>query len=72
MSQRKRQPSTSTSRKYHVNNDQNSLSQSSKGEGMSQKDPKVAITPDGSIFVKTLVQIDRKCCVTKYINFSSL
>lgn len=61
MSQRKCQPSSSTSHKNHLKNDQNSISKTSKSDGMNQEAVKnVAIAPDGSIFVKTLVHIDRK------------
>lgn len=61
MSQRKWQPPTSSSRKSQPNKDQVSFNQSSQGEELSRGSVKnVAITPNGSIFVKTLVQVDRK------------
>lgn len=58
MSQKNRPPQ-STSRQNDSKNDQCSFDQTVQGK--TERDTKsVAIAPDGSIFVKTLVQIDRK------------
>lgn len=61
MSQKKWPPPQSTSSKNDSKNHQYSFDQTLQGKTMTESDTKnVAIAPDGSIFVKTLVQIDRK------------
>lgn len=62
MSQRKWPLPTSTSHQKNIKkNYQSSLAQTSQSKSKNEGDIKnVAISPDGSIFVKTLVQIDRK------------
>lgn len=66
-------PTSSTSHKTHLNTEQKSFSHTLQGESVNQRDGKnVAITADGSIFVKTLVQIDRKFMSTVFCNFQYL
>lgn len=61
MSQKKWSPPQSTSRQNDTKNDRCSFDQTLQGKTMTERDTEnVAIAPDGSIFVKTLVQIDRK------------
>lgn len=62
MSQRKWPLPTSASHQNNIKkNYQSSLAQTSQSKSKNEGDIKnIAIAPDGSIFVKTLVQIDRK------------
>lgn len=61
MSEKKWPLPTSMSLQNNVKNNQGPLDQTLQSKKMTERDTEnVAIAPDGSIFVKTLVQIDRK------------
>lgn len=59
-------------RQKDVSNDHGPLAQRSQGKTVNEGDVKnVAIAPDGSIFIKTLVQIDRKFIYSSNSNRSN-